>query len=107
MAKRYFGFLFYNALAVFVVSNGIFETVKRTYSNPSEVLYQVSVFSLRPNPCTVTLTAVAAAHQIGATLPKPAAFFINFIVIKALMGLPSELIRSSSFLTHMVKILFV
>lgn len=37
----------------------------------------------------------------------PAAFFINFILIKALMGLPSELIRSSSFLQHALKILFV
>jgi hypothetical protein len=36
-----------------------------------------------------------------------AAFFINFIVIKALTGLPTELIRSNSFLTHLVKVLLV
>ena len=45
--------------------------------------------------------------QIGATLPKPAAFFINFIIIKALTGLPSELMRATSYMQHLVKILFV
>lgn len=82
--KRYFGFLFYNALVIFMVTTSVVETVKRAYSNPIEVL-----------------------NQIGSTLPKPAAFFINFIIIKALSGLPSELIRMPAYLTHIVKVLFV
>ena len=81
--------------------------------------------------------------KIGATLPKPAAFFINFIIIKArsvdgwmgwvngimhqrlayshiadtttpatnhtqaLTGLPSELMRATSYMQHLVKILFM
>lgn len=45
--------------------------------------------------------------RMAVVADVPAAFFINFILIKALMGLPSELIRSSSFLQHALKILFV
>ncbi len=82
--KRYFGFLFYNALVIFMVTTSVVETVKRAYSNPIEVL-----------------------NQIGITLPKPAAFFINFTIIKALTGLPSELVRATAYLTHLVKIIFV
>lgn len=82
--KRYFGFLFYNALVIFMVTTSVVETVKRAYSNPIEIL-----------------------NQIGITLPKPAAFFINFTIIKALTGLPSELMRTMAYLTHLVKIIFV
>lgn len=47
--KRYFAFLFYNALVVMVLTTGVVETLKKTYKSPAEVL-----------------------NQIGATLPKPA-----------------------------------
>jgi len=47
--KRYFAFLFYNALVVMVLTTGLVETLKRTYNSPAEVF-----------------------NQIGATLPKPA-----------------------------------
>lgn len=35
------------------------------------------------------------------------AFFINFILIKTFMGLPTELIRSTNYMQHALKILFV
>lgn len=67
-----------------IVTKQYNQQVKRAYDKPIEIL-----------------------NQIGATLPKPAAFFINFIIIKALTGLPSELMRVMSYLQHLVKIVFV
>jgi hypothetical protein len=40
--QRYFGFLFYNALLVFVVTQGVYETIKRTYDNPSQVRHTLA-----------------------------------------------------------------
>jgi hypothetical protein len=62
--KRYFGFLFYNALWVFVISSGIYETILSTYSNPSQVLLQIGNTLPKPAGVCVSCTS-AAAGPVG------------------------------------------
>ena len=80
--SRYNVFLFYNAFLVYIITSSVMENLAG--ASVSEVM-----------------------KNIGATLPKPAAFYLKFILIKGLMGLPFELIRSSSYIIWMFKLLFI
>lgn len=78
------GFLFYNALLVFVVTTNTMDTIKLGYENPSQVpprrhdhgppsslITAGGLVSLMP-PCCIVCSCPQVLNQIGNTLTKPA-----------------------------------